>query len=205
MVLIPVGSFMMGSPPFEAGRGTNESPRHSVLIRRSFLIGVCQVSQDQYLRVIGENPSAFSQKNRGGDEHPVEMVSWDDALAFCKWLSALDTELSDGQLYRLPTEAEWEYACRAGNQTAYSFGDDRTRLGSSGWFKDNAEGATHPVGQLAGNSWGLYDMHGNVWEWCMDLPWREPTPNKLSLWTGQPPARRILDVPLQSGNHGLTN
>jgi serine/threonine-protein kinase len=168
MVLVPAGSFTMGSPNSEAGREANEGPRHSVVIRKPFFIGAYAITQGQYKRVMGHNPSHFDIKHHGSEEHPVEMVSWDDARAFCKWLTALDTELMDGQFYRLPTEAEWEYACRAGCQETYSFGEDETRLNSFGWFRDNAEGMTHPTGQLCPNPWGLYDMHGNTWEWCLD-------------------------------------
>jgi formylglycine-generating enzyme required for sulfatase activity len=97
------------------------------------------------------------------DDHPVVNVSWNDATAFCDWLSR-----QEGQEYRLPTEAEWEYACRAGTTTRFSFGDDDTALGESAWYSANSGNQTHPVGEKRPNAFGLYDMHGNIWEWCSD-------------------------------------
>ena len=113
---------------------------------------------------MGENPSKFK-----GANNPVEMVSWDDAVAFCVKLSALRAEVAAGHVYRLPTEKEWEYACRAGTTTEYSFGDDAKDLDDYAWFDDNSDGTSHAVGEKLPNGWGLYDMHGNVWEWCEDL------------------------------------
>ncbi len=102
---------------------------------------------------------AFEQKG----DHPVVCISWPDAMAFCEWLSK-----RDGRTYRLPTEAEWEYACRAGTTTAYSFGDDESDVKGYGWYAGNSRGTTHPVGAKRPNPWGLFDLHGNVAEWCMD-------------------------------------
>jgi formylglycine-generating enzyme required for sulfatase activity len=98
----------------------------------------------------------------------VEQVSWEEARAFCDKLNALEEPRSGGDRYRLPTEAEWEYACRAGSTTRFSFGDDAAGLGDYAWFSDNSGSQTHPVGQKRPNAWGLYDMHGNVFEWCED-------------------------------------
>jgi formylglycine-generating enzyme required for sulfatase activity len=165
---IPAGKFLMGSPETEPGRLPNEGPQHEVTISRPFHIGVYEVTQAEYDKVTGTNPSQFNKDNGGGPKHPVEMVSWHDAVAFCKKLSELPEEKKAGRVYRLPTEAEWEYACRAGTQTAYSFGDTAEELERHGWVAENAKSKTYPVGQLLPNAWGLHDMLGNVSEWCMD-------------------------------------
>ncbi|MCH2131501.1 MAG: SUMF1/EgtB/PvdO family nonheme iron enzyme, partial [Pirellulaceae bacterium] len=135
--------------------------RHSdvkLTVLRPFYMGVFEVTQAQYELVTGNNPS-----NSKGATKPVERVSWNDAVEFCRQLSE-----QEGVEYRLPTEAEWEYACRAGTTTAYSFGDDASQLGKYAWFKGNSDDTTYPVGKKLPNGWGLYDMHGNVWEWCQD-------------------------------------
>lgn len=128
-----------------------------------FSLGVHEVTQSQYESVMGSNPSEFK-----GANNPVEAVYWDEAVAFCAKLSALPAEVAAGRAYRLPTEAEWEYACRAGTTTEYSFGDDKKELGKYAWFADNSSTTTHAVGEKLPNDWGLYDMHGNVLEWCSD-------------------------------------
>ena len=191
--LIPAVTFMIRSPESKADRFEDEGLR-SVTISSPFSIGVHEVTQSQYESVMGNNPSCFK-----GANNPVEMVSWDDAVAFCAKLSALPAEVAAGCVYRLPTEAEWEHACRADTTTAYSFGDDAKDLGKYAWFGDNsgdtisdsnslwaisveskdyaayiakmqANGCTsHAVGKKLPNGWGLYDMHGNVWEWCSDV------------------------------------
>ena len=117
----------------------------------------------QWKQVMGEVPSPWKD-----EDLPIVSVSWEEEVAFCRALSALPAERRAGRVYRLPTEAEWEYACRAGTTTAYSFGDDESLLGDFAWFNDNSWSQTHPVGQKQPNGWGLYDMHGNVWEWCSD-------------------------------------
>jgi formylglycine-generating enzyme required for sulfatase activity len=187
LVLIPKGTFMMGSPENEAGREKSEVERqHEVTLSRDYFLGVYEVTQEQYEQVVGTNPSKFK-----GPSNPVEMVSWEDAVEFCKRLSDLPEEKTAGRVYRLPTEAEWEYACRAGSTTKYSFGDDEGQLGDNAWFGENRGGTPHPVGKKKPNAWGLYDMHGNVWEWCAD--WLGPYPDGAisdpTGLAGNPPAR----------------
>ena len=158
-VLIPAGSFDMESPSGEDGRASDESPVHKVKIPDSFYMGKYEVTQKQWREVMGDNPSYFK-----GDDLPVEKVSWNDAQDFIKKLNQKEGENE----YRLPSEAEWEYAARAGTTTQYSFGDDVSKLNEYAWYRDNSGSKTHPVGQKKPNFWGLYDMHGNVWEWVQD-------------------------------------
>ncbi|MFN9315709.1 MAG: SUMF1/EgtB/PvdO family nonheme iron enzyme [Microcystis sp.] len=153
MVDIPAGKFNMGSNEYE-----DEKPIHEVIVP-AFQIGKYPVTQAQYQAVMEKASSSFSRNS----QNPVKSVSKDDAEVFCKQLSKLT-----GKNYRLPTEAEWEYACRAGTETRFSFGDDESQLGDYAWFIDNSDNVTHPVGQKRPNLWGIYDMHGNVWEWCAD-------------------------------------
>jgi formylglycine-generating enzyme required for sulfatase activity len=175
LVLIPKGTFMMGSPESEEGRKENET-QHEVTISKDYYLGVTEVTQAQYEKVIGKNPSYYQGAIVGNEnaDLPVEQVSWDDAVEFCKKLSELPEEIKAGRVYRLPTEAQWEYACRAGSKTAYSFDDEEGLLPEHGWFNRNSSNRTHTVGLLEPNAWGLYDMHGNVWEWCSD--WYEEYP-----------------------------
>ncbi|MFZ4081505.1 MAG: formylglycine-generating enzyme family protein [Pirellula sp.] len=170
LVLIPKGTFMMGSPESEEGRDKDDETQHEVTISKDYYLGVYEVTQAQYEKVMGKNPSHFQGAIVGNEnaDLPVENVSWDDAVEFCKKLSDLPEEKKAGRVYRLPTEAEWEYACRAGSKTAYSFDDEEGLLPEYGWFDRNSSNRTHTVGLLEPNAWGLYDMHGNVWEWCSD-------------------------------------
>jgi formylglycine-generating enzyme required for sulfatase activity len=183
--LIAAGTFTMGSrdPLQELQRRygtvyrdfTDEFPPHAVTISRAYYLGTCEVTQAEFERVMGVNPSYFARTGRGADKVrgldtsrlPVESVSWHRAMDFCSRLSELSEERKLGRVYRLPTEAEWEFACRAGSTSAYSFGDGRD-LPDFAWNAEGSAGCTHEVGRLKPNDWGLHDMHGNVWEWCHD-------------------------------------
>jgi formylglycine-generating enzyme required for sulfatase activity len=154
-VEVSPGRFRMG----DARGREDERPVHTVSLPRPVYLSRTEVTQEQWQAVMGSNPSHFR-----GPNLPVEQVSWTDCQAFLDRLS----RRVPGRTFRLPTEAEWEYACRAGSPGSYSFGDDPARLGEHAWFAGNADGATHPVAQKRPNDWGLCDMHGNVWEWCQD-------------------------------------
>jgi len=191
LIRIEPGSFLMGSSrdqivrlmllnhdwEWQRGSFDNEQPQHTVKITRPFHLARDQVTQSQYQAVMGNNPSHFG----GSSDLPVEKVSWLDAVAFCNKLSerekrtpfyrvdGSEVTMLGGNGYRLPTEAEWEYACRAGSTTLYPFGDDPDMLGEYAWYAANSGGPrTHPVGQKRPNAWGFHDMLGNVCEWCAD-------------------------------------
>jgi formylglycine-generating enzyme required for sulfatase activity len=186
LVLIRPGVFWMGSPASEPGRYLDEGPRHRVRITRPFYLGRCQVTQEQYERHMGQNPSNFRGGGAGAERvagldtrrFPVESVSWLEATAFCAALSVLPAERAAGRIYRLPTEAEWEYGCRAGtaHSAPFHFGYSLSSR-QANFDGDRPYGRARrgpnlrrpcPVGSYRPNAWGLHDMHGNVWEWCSD-------------------------------------
>ena len=194
LVTIPAGSFMMGSTDNQYGYAQYTTPVHQVTLQ-AFDIGKYEVTQAQYQAVMGVNPSYFqgtSYPNTGNN--PVEQVSWYDARAFCTALSALT-----GRTFTLPSEAQWEYACRAGTTTLYSYGDSDALLGDYAWWWANSDGTggpygTHPVGTKLSNNWGLYDMMGNVWEWCLDSWHNNYTgaPTDGSAWEPETGSYRLI-------------
>jgi formylglycine-generating enzyme required for sulfatase activity len=187
MVAIPGGTYLIGSPGNEAGRGADEGPQHPVAIR-PFWMGQMEVTWDEYNLYRLEKGGGWSERDNdkarakdadaitrptqtypdeyrgfGHEGYPVVGISHHAAMEYCRWLSA-----KTGKAYRLPTEAEWEWACRAGTRTPYFFGAEPRQLGEYAWFRDNSDEETHPVGQKKPNPWGLYDIYGNASEWCLD-------------------------------------
>lgn len=181
MIFIPPGNFNLGSPTNEVGRSPDEGPQTAVTISKGFWMGKYEVTQAEYQALVGSNPSGFP----GDPTRPVESVSFFDATNYCVLLT--QQELAAGRIppgtqFRLPTEAEWEYAARAGTSTRFNYGDDPnlTALTNHAWYAFNSGNSTHPVGQKAPNAWGLFDMAGNVWEWCLD-------------WKGTYPGGTVID------------
>ena len=181
LVSIPGGTFMMGST-----EDPIEMPVHTVTLQ-GFQIGAYEVTQAQYEAIMGSNPSYF--QGFGTENNPVEQVSWYEAREFCTLLSA-----QTGRTFTLPSEAQWEYACRAGSTTRYSFGDDDGLLYNYAWWNANSNGTTPPVGTKLPNAWGLYDMHGNVYEWCLDS-WHDSytgAPTDGSAWEPETGSLRMV-------------
>ena len=158
LVWCPPGTFLMGSPDADDTARNNEKPQHQVTLTKGFWMGKYPVTQEQWEAVMGNTPSKYR-----GPKNPVECVSWNDCQEFIKTLSD-----KTGETFRLPTEAEWEYACRAGSRTAYCFGDAPRGLDAYAWHSGNSSRKPHPVGKKRANAWGLHDMHGNIFEWCED-------------------------------------
>ncbi|MDP6381551.1 MAG: formylglycine-generating enzyme family protein, partial [Phycisphaerae bacterium] len=165
--LVPAGKFVMGSPATEKHRDNNdEGPQHKVTISKPYYMGTCEVTQEQYVAMMGKNPSQFKNP-----KNPVETVPWNDAVEFCRKLSA-----RTGRTVRLPTEAQWEYACRAGTTTPFNTGEtistDEANYDGKYVYGNGKKGVyrekSTPVGSFKANAWGLHDMHGNVLEWCND-------------------------------------
>jgi len=179
MVAIPTGTFLMGSPPDEINRQSDEGPQTQVDVK-AFWMGKYEVTQEQYQAIMGSNPSSLDLKMFAGN--PVDTVSWGNAMEFCRRLSQRTK-----QNYTLPTEAQWEYACRAGSTTRYSFGTDYKQLYQYAWYGRNSTGLSHKVGGKKSNAWGLYDMNGSVWEWCLSLykpyPYSEADGRNITLDT----------------------
>ncbi|MEW6239064.1 MAG: formylglycine-generating enzyme family protein [Candidatus Omnitrophota bacterium] len=201
LVRISPGSFLMGSPESEAGREANEGPQHRVMISKDFYLGAYEITQAQWKALMGNNPSTDA-----GRDFPVNKVSWDDCQHFIRQLNSLKT----GGCFRLPTEAEFEYAARAGTQTASYLGNDVSDEDweKYAWFRNNSDGELHSVGQLKPNPLGLYDLFGNVWEWCQDwygpyspdpqidpigMDWGEEKVMRGSSWMGRPEYLRSAD------------
>jgi formylglycine-generating enzyme required for sulfatase activity len=197
MVFIPPNTFSLGTPTNEINRFADEGPQVTVTISHGFWMGKYEVTQREYQAVIGSNPSGFP----GDLNRPVESVSWLDATNYCARLT--QQELAAGHIrpgthFRLPTEAEWEYAARAGTSTRFSYGDDPnfSNLANNAWYSANSGIMTHPVGQKAANPWALYDMEGNVLEWCQD--WYGPYPGGFAT-DPQGPASNVTGVKVIRG------
>jgi formylglycine-generating enzyme required for sulfatase activity len=189
MLLVEPGSFSMGNDKGD----DDERPVHQVTLSKPFYLGKFEVTQEQWEAVMGNNPSHFK-----GKKNPVDRVSWEAAQAFIKKLN--EKFADSGTSFCLPTEAQWEYACRAGGAAQYGFGDRESDLAEYGWFEANAKGKTHPVGEKKSNAWGFYDMHGNVWEWCAD--WYDGDYYRTSPSNDPPGPSTVTSRVLRGGSWG---
>lgn len=191
-VRVPPGQFLMGCPENEPGCNATER-QHTVTLTNAYWLATTEVTQEQWSQVMESNPRAASEPNL-----PVHSVTWFEAVEFCERLSKLE-----GRQYRLPTEAEWEYACRAGTSTAYSFGDSARLLSRYGWYNRNARGEPQPVATKRPNPWGFYDMHGNVLEWCADwASWRYPLEKQINPTGPAGPSSNVLTAGGRVGRGG---
>ena len=166
MIWVPAGKFMMGSPKSEPGHQTEEENLHQVIISRGFWVGQFEITQSQYEMMMGENPSIIVDPRM-----PVQKVSWENAMEFCKELTSREMQedrLPEHWIFNLPTEAQWEYACRADISGPFHFGYETDELADYAWFHENSSGSPKPGGLKKPNSWGIHDMHGNLGEWCFD-------------------------------------
>jgi len=191
MVVAPAGKFVMGSPPTDQDREPSEEPQREVSIARPFAVGKTEVTFEQWDACVAAGACVQALDiTWGRGDRPVINVIWDDTKQYVAWLSRVT-----GKEYRLLSEAEWEYAARAGSQARFSFGDDDTQLGRYAWYRDNSDRKTQPVGKMAPNAFGLYDMHGNVFEWVEDLwhPTFEGAPSDGAAWLENgAPGRRVV-------------
>ena len=177
LILLPAGDFLMGTSDSDQSGHEQERPQHRVVLKKPFYLGIFPVTQQEWFRATKKR---ISQRHEPDSRCPLSLVAWQWAIQFCNHISQMeklppyyqiedsDVRILGGDGYRLPTEAEWEFACRAGTGTKWSFGDGVSQIGRYAWYAGNAEGRTHPVGEKQPNPWGLYDMHGNVAEWCWD-------------------------------------
>jgi formylglycine-generating enzyme required for sulfatase activity len=191
MLVVPGGKFVMGSPPAEKDRSQSEGPQHEVTIARPFAVGKTEVTFEQWDACVSAGACAEVRDSTWGrGDRPVINVIWGDAKRYVAWLSRMT-----GKTYRLLSEAEWEYAARAGSQARFTFGDDDTQLDRYAWYRGNSDRKTQPVGRKAANAFGLHDMYGNVFEWVEDLwhPTYDGAPSDGSAWLdGGAPGRRVV-------------